>query len=320
MSLPLIPASFFGIVLGLVGLGSAWRAAVSLWTLPAAIAETMMVFGASVWALLVTLYGLKWLFHPDEALAEINHPVQCCFVSLVPATTTLMGLVVAPHMPTIALILWITGTTGQLAFVTWRAAGLWRGGMSLESVTPVLYLPVVAGNLISSVVAGVLGLTDWGNLFFGMGVLSWLVIESVLLFRLWIAPPLPPALRPTLGILIAPPVVAAAAYLANARAPEGIVVSGLWGYGVLQLLFALRLLPWVLQQPFGASYWGYSFGATAISVAALQMALRVPESIGSAMALPAFVLSNLSIALLLSGTLMRLWQGRLIPAPLMQSR
>ncbi|WP_414604407.1 dicarboxylate transporter/tellurite-resistance protein TehA [Stenotrophomonas sp. AR029] len=320
MSPPIIPASFFGIVLGLVGLGSAWRAATRLWGLPAAIAETLMAFGAMVWALLVILYGMKWLLDAEEALAEISHPIQCCFVSLVPATTTLMGLVVFPYLPTAALVLWVMGTAGQLAFVTWRAAGLWRGGMNLESVTPVLYLPAVAANLISSIVAGVLGLTDWGKLFLGMGVLSWLAIESVLLLRLWIASPLPPGLRPTLGIQTAPPVVAAVAYLSNAPVPEDFIVSGLWGYGLLQLLFALRLLPWVLQQPFGANYWGYSFGATAISVAALQMALRAPDGIAQTVALPIFVFSNLTIALLLSGTLVRLWQRRLLPPHLTDSR
>ena len=40
-----IPASFFGIVLGLAGLGNAWRAATLAWQLPPAIGETLMAAG-----------------------------------------------------------------------------------------------------------------------------------------------------------------------------------------------------------------------------------------------------------------------------------
>jgi hypothetical protein len=39
---------------------------------------------------------------------------------------------------------------------------------------------------------------------------------------------------------------------------------GALGYGLLQaLLLLLRLLPWIMEQPFAASYWGFAFGATA---------------------------------------------------------
>lgn len=37
-----IPASHFGMVLGLAGLGQAWRAATQLWMLPAIVGETIL--------------------------------------------------------------------------------------------------------------------------------------------------------------------------------------------------------------------------------------------------------------------------------------
>ena len=41
--LPIVPASFFGIVLGFAGLGSAWRAAHRVWQLPSMIGEALLV-------------------------------------------------------------------------------------------------------------------------------------------------------------------------------------------------------------------------------------------------------------------------------------
>jgi len=315
-----IPASFFGMVLGIVGLGSGWRAATALWGVPAAIGESIMIAGAAVWTILAIAYGLKWLLHREEALAELRHPIQCCFISLVPATTTLMGLVLAPHHRGGALGLWLTGTLCQVAFAAYRSGGLWRGGMDLEAVTPIVFLPSVAANLISSIVAGVLGLQSWGLLFFGMGFFSWVVIESAIVVRLWTAPPLLPPLRPALGIHMAPPVVATVAYLANTSGPPDAFVQAMWGYGLLQLIMLARLLPWVGEQAFSASYWGYSFGVTAISTGALQIAAREGGGAIANLASVVFVLSNVAIAVLVVGTLTRLFQRRLVPPPLTDKR
>lgn len=307
------PASLFGTVLGIVGLGASWRAAAVMWDVPSSIGESLMAAGALVWAILALSYLLKWLFQRDEALAELRHPIQCCFISLVPATTTLMGLVLAPHHRGTAVVLWIVGTVCQIGFAAYRAGGLLRGGLDTEATTPILFLPSVAANLISSIVAGVLGLTSWGLLFFGMGFFSWIVIESAIVFRLWTAASLPLPLRPALGIHMAPPVVASVAYLVNTQGPADLFVQAMWGYGLLQLLMLARLLPWVSDQPFSVSYWGYSFGVTAISTGALQMALRGGSEAISTLAPVAFVISNAAIAVLTVGTLTRILQGRLLP-------
>ena len=59
---------------------------------------------------------------------------------------------------------------------------------------------MVAGGFVSGTVAAALGWDDWGQMLFGAGFFSWLAIELVLLHRLYTGEPLPPTLRPTLGI------------------------------------------------------------------------------------------------------------------------
>ena len=137
-----------------------------------------------------------------------------------------------------------------------------------------LYLPTVAGAFVTAIAAGALGLPDWGQLAFGAGVFSWLAIESVLLHRLYTLDALPQALRPTLGIQLAPPAAGALAYLAVTDGPPGLPAHALLGYGLLQALVLLRLMPWVARQPFAPSYWAFSFGATALATDALRMVER----------------------------------------------
>lgn len=308
-----LPASFFGIVLGLVGWGGAWRAAARLWSLPTAIGEAVMGLGVLVWAILLVLYAMKWMYARDAALAEVRHAIQCCFIGLVPASTALVGLALAPHAHGAAVAAWLVGSIGQLAFGVWRSAGMWQGGRELASTTPVLYLPIVAGNFIAAIVGGQLGYPSWGLLFAGAGLFSWFALESTILLRLWTGPALAEPLRPVLGIQLAPPVVAAAALLANTEGAPGQLVQLMWGYGLFQALLLLRSLPWIARQPFAASYWAFSFGVTALAGDALQMSLR---GVGGAIATLApwvFAFTNAVMLILTVGSLLRLAQGRLLP-------
>jgi tellurite resistance protein len=310
---PVIPASFFGIVLGLAGLGGSWRTAHRLWGLPAEIGEALMLTAALVWAILIVLYIAKWVLVREAAQREINDPIQCCFLGLIGVSTSLIALAAFPYSRLAAEALFIAGALATLGFGVWRTGGLWQGGRDHGATTPVLYLPTVAGAFVTAIAAAALGFPDWGQLAFGAGVFSWIAIESVLLHRLYTLTALPEALRPTLGIQLAPPTVGALAYLAVTDGPPGLVGHALLGYGLLQALVLLRLLPWVARQPFATSYWAFSFGATALAAAALRMVERGDTGAVVMLAAPLFVAANVVIAVLIVGTVRLVAQRRLLP-------
>ncbi|UPG92530.1 dicarboxylate transporter/tellurite-resistance protein TehA [Luteibacter aegosomatissinici] len=308
-----IPASFFGMVLGLVGLGSNWRNASHLWGLPPAIGEAIMAAAFVVWAVLITCYAMKWLGHREAAVEEARHPVQCCFIGLVPATTALMGVVLAPHSHMLAVLALVIGGVGHVLFSVWRVGDMLQGGREMTTVTPVIYLPSVAGNFITAITAGTLGFPSWGILFFGAGVFTWLALESVIVNRLFHAQELPVALRPTLGIQLAPPVVAVAAWLANTQGLPELLVQAAWGYGLLQFFLLVRLLPWIMKQPFAPSYWAFTFGLTALSGTAISMSSRGLTGAIADVAPVLFVITNVALAIIIIGTIVRAAQDKLLP-------
>lgn len=315
MRLPSVPASFFGIVLGLTGLGNAWRAATAAWGLPSVIGEALMAAGTLVWAALVVLYGLKWALRRSEALAEAVHPVQCCFIGLGGVSTMLVALAILPYSRPIALVVFLAGAAFTLGFAVWRTGLLWQGGRDPAATTPVLYLPGVAGGFVAAAAASAFGFPQWGQLAFGAALLSWLAIESVLLHRLYTLPELPAALRPTLGIQLAPPAVGSVAYYAVNGGQADLLVNALIGYAVLQALILLRLLPWLLRQPFGPGYWAFSFGAAALATTPLRMIAHGQGGPAADIAPVLFIGANIAIGLIALGTLRLLVQGRLLPAP-----
>ncbi|MBB3660925.1 tellurite resistance protein [Rhizobium sp. BK650] len=315
MSLPRIPAAFFGIVLGVAGLGNSWRAAASVWTVSPHIAEVISLLGFAIWFALIILYAAKWLVAPKEAMAELQHPIQCCFVGLIGVATMLAGLSILPYSHIPAELIVLTGFAFTLLFLLWRTGLLWRGGRDPATNTPVLYLPTVAGSFVTAIAAGTLGYADWGQLAFGAGFFSWLAIESVLLHRLLMAPELAQPLRPTLGIQIAPPAVGSVAYLSvNGGAPD-MLVHAMFGYAILQVLIVGRQLSWIMQQPFAGSYWAFTFGLTALSTAAVRMAAHGDTGAIGHLAPVIFVLVNIALALIAIGTLWLLIRGKLFPAP-----
>lgn len=308
-----VPASFFGIVLGLAGLGGSWRVAHRLWGLPAEVGELLMLAAAFAWAILLALYAVKWITAREAAIQEAEHPVQCCFIGLAGVSTSLVAAAVLPYSHPAALVLFVVGALGTLGFALWRTGRLWEGGRDPAATTPVLYLPTVAGAFVTAIAATALGLSDWAQLAFGAGLFSWLAIESVLLHRLYTLPPLPEALRPTLGIQLAPPAVGALAYLGMTTGLPDLPVHALLGYALLQALLLVRLLPWITRQPFAPSYWAFSFGVTALSTALLRMAERGDLGASRILALPVFVAANIVLCILVAGTARLAWQRRLLP-------
>ena len=310
-----VPASFFGIVLGLGGLANSWRVAHRVWGLPAWIGEAVFVVGTLVWAVLVLLYIRKWVIAVEQARAELRQPIQCCFIGLVGVATMLIAGGVLPHSRALGLALLAGGGIYTIGFGVWRTGGLWQGGRENTDTTPVLYLPTVAGSFVLATVAGAAGFADGAQYAFGAGLFSWLAVESVLIHRLYNAPALVPSLRPTLGIQLAPPTVGLVAFLGVTRGEPGIFAHVLLGYGLLQALVLVRLWPWIRQQAFGASYWAFSFGATALATGPLRMVERGDAGLVVILAPVLFVAANLLIAALAVATLVKLFSGDLIARP-----
>jgi tellurite resistance protein len=310
-----VPAGFFGIVLGVAGLGNAWRAAAHIWPVPNGVGELLFGLAALIWGILIVLFALKWLQDREAALAEARHPVNCCFIGLVGVATMLIGLGALPYSRALAELLYWAGAGFTFAFALWRTGVLWQGGRDPAATTPVLYLPAVAGGYVTAIVGAALGYHQLAQLAFGAAVLTWFAIESVLLNRLYTLPSLPPPLRPSLGIQLAPSTVGLTAYLSAYGGEPGLVAHMLLGYGLLQAALLLRLLPWILRQPFNASYWGFTFGLAALAAAPVRMVAQGDGGLVKVLAPLLFIAVNAVIGLIAVLTIRLMLKGRLLPPP-----
>lgn len=307
-----LPAGYFGMVLGIIGMGFAWRYASTIWPVSRSVGDGLVVLAATIWALLAVAFITRAIRFPWSVRREMCHPVASSFVSLFPATTMLVSIGFVPWCRPLSLGLFIIGVALQLAYSAWQSAGLWRGSHPRDATTPGLYLPTVANNFISAMACGALGFNDAGLVFLGAGIFSWLSLEPVILQRLRSDGELPAALRTSLGIQLAPALVACSAWLSVNGGEADTFAKLLFGYGLLQLLFMLRLMPWYLQQPFNASFWSFSFGISALATTGLHLGHSQPNGFFHFLAIPLFVFTNLIIGLLLIRTFLLLVRGKLL--------
>lgn len=304
-----IPTPYFSVALGTSALGLAWRYGASAHVAPAWVGEGILAVAATVWVVLIAAFVVKLVIRRDAIRTELQDLVMCCFLSLVPITTIEIGIAAAPYTQPMAWVLVILGIIGQLAFSMYRTAGLWRGTHTLVATTPVIYLPTVASNFASAAALGALGHRDWAMLFFGMGLLSWFSVEAAILRRLRTEPDLVPPVRGIIGIQLAPPFVGGNAYLAANGSQVDWLFLVLTGYGVLQLLFLMRLAPWVLKGGYTMSLWGFSFGLGAmVSTGMHLVAVGTLAELGWAL----WVVGTVLIALLWAGLLVLAARGRLL--------
>ena len=300
-----LPAGYFGMVLGLIGMGFAWRYASTIWPVSRIVGDGLVVAATVVWVLLALAFIGRAVRFPHSVLQEMRHPVASSFVSLFPATTMLVAIGFVPWLRPLSLVLFSIGVVLQLSYAAWQSAGLWRGSHPSEATTPGLYLPTVANNFISAMACGALG-------FLGAGLFSWLSLEPVILQRLRSDGELPMAIRTSLGIQLAPALVACSAWLSVNGGEADTFAKLLFGYGLLQLLFMLRLMPWYLRQPFNASFWSFSFGVSALATTGLHLGHQHPDGFFHILALPLFLFTNLIVGLLLIRTFLLLMRGKLL--------
>lgn len=299
-------------VLGLGGLSNAWRAAGNLWLVPSVVAELLAMLATAVWALCLLTLAWKWLRARAAALVELEDPTQGAFVALVPMSTLVVSLVWKDSWPRFASSVLVVGLGLQVAVGVSCVAGFWRTARPPEAITPILLMPTVGACFVSAAAAGAFGVPALGLLFFGAGFISWLVTESVVLQRL-MSHTLPANLRATLGIHLTPAAIASVAYLSVTRDPPDHFAQMLFGYALLQGLVLLRLVPWLREQHFAPSAWAYTFGVSALSLAAIRFSERGQAGPIAAMALPLFVFANVVIGWIALRTLLLLVRGRLLP-------
>jgi tellurite resistance protein len=274
MTIPKIPLNLLGIPFGLAGLGEAWTVLAGEQHAPALVGEVILLISAASWLVVLAAYlGHLVTAAPTARAAfsaDLLDPVAAPFAALaliVPILLASDGLF--PHAAVPARVITDVFIALTVLLGSWFTGQWMLGPVDLDRFHPGYFLPTVAGGLIASGGAALVGQRRLAEVLLGFGVLSWIVLGSLILGRLLFRPLLPPPLQPTMAIEVAPAAVASLAWFAIHGARIDTVAAFLAGYGVLMVLAQLRLMPAYRRLTFTPSFWAFTFSWAAVATAGI---------------------------------------------------
>ncbi len=253
-----LTANLFGIPLGLAGLAQCWTISHGLDAAPGWPANVLWLITAAVWLFIAMAYFGRHR-RPADLARELADPTFGPFVAVSAIVPMMLGAALARYLPTAGHAVF------YVALVLTLLAGGWLSGQWILSDTalvqwhPGYFLPTVGGGLIAVGVSAGFDNRQLAQLLFGYGFVCWIVLGSIILTRLFTQPALPVALRPTLAIEMAPPVVAGLAWFSINGGRVDQIALALAGYAVLMAMVQVRLIPFYRTVPFGPGWWAYSF-------------------------------------------------------------
>lgn len=276
-----LPVGVFATVMGAAGLTLATERMAHDLALLAPIAVSLLVLTALLYAALLGIYAVKFVRHRDAVRAEWHHPVRISFFPTITIGLLLVATALAPHAPAFAEPLWLLGAIAHLALLLAVIAS-WIEMQHFEPVhlNPAWFIPAV-GNVLVPIAGVPLGWIELSWFFFGIGMLFWIVLLTLVFNRLVFHHPLPARLLPTLCILIAPPAVAFIAWL-RLTGEVGALGRMLFAAAVLFFLVLLVQAPKLLRLPWALSFWAYSFPLAALTIATSLAGERLAQPLLSA--------------------------------------
>lgn len=271
-----LPLPLLATPMGTGGVGLAWRHAHHWLGAPAVVGEALLAFTTMLWAFVLLLQAMRAVRHPHAIVAELRHPVRVAFGAAPTIGLMMVAAFLFPYAPGLGALLWGVAVVLHLflAALLLRRVVAGRGDPSM--LAPPLLIPLV-GNILAPAIGARMGFVDASWMMFGVGLILWLAVLPLLLHRLFAGPALPPPLRPTLVILLAPPTVAALAVEALTGRADAVALS-FAGVALLIAAVMISLAAEFARAPFGLAWWGVTFPTAAFAV--MVMAIGAPAWMG----------------------------------------
>lgn len=301
------PIALFSMIMGSTGLAIAWLKAHVVLGMPIIIGEGLRSAASLLFIVLLGFYSLKALRHPQAVKMEMRHPIRIHFFPTVSISLLLLAIAYLDVAPEIAHGLWIAGATLHLGF-TLVIMNSWihHTHYEIKHVNPAWFIPVV-GNIIVPVAGVRLDFPEISWFFFSIGLVFWIVLMTIVFYRLFFHEPLPARLTPTLFILLAPPSVGFIAYVHLTDSVDAFGRILYYSALFLALLLASNAVRF-LRSPFFISAWAYSFPLAALTIATLMMSVRLPYPFFSLLGYGLLALLSLAVAALVLRTLIAVWR------------
>lgn len=242
-----VPIPMTGLMLGLAALGNLVQSYGELYR---------NILGGISFVLLLLIL-VKIFVEPNSLKEGLNNPVVASVTPTLSMGIMILSTYIKPYFPSLAYGVWIIGLVMHIILIAYFTKK-YIVNFSIKKVFPSWFI-VYVGIVVGSVTGPAYGQATIGKYLFWFGLVSYLILLPVVIYRVIKIKEIPEPALPTIAIFAAPASLCLAGYM-NSFESKNIIV--LWFLVVLSLVMlcaVLLYMPKLLKLPFYPSYSAYTF-------------------------------------------------------------
>lgn len=264
------PVSFFSVVMGLAGFVLVTQKAESILNKGHALSTGLLYGVMLIFALITILYATKIIKYPSAVAEEKNNPVRLSFFPTFTISLLLVSTALLEVNPIVSKYIWIAGASLHfIATILILSAWIWQSNFEINHFNPAWFIPIV-GNIIVPIAGSVHFPIEISWFFFSIGIIFWILLFTIFLYRIIFHNPIVQKLLPTFFILIAPPSLAFISYVKLNGAVDNFA-NVLYYFALFLVIFLLAQVRVFYRIKFYLSWWAYSFPIASVTVATSLM-------------------------------------------------
>jgi tellurite resistance protein len=261
------PVTFFAVVMGLSGLTISYQKAHEVFGLSHWIGTGLAYLILVLFAVISFFYLLKMVKYPAEVRGEFSHPIRLSFFAAISISMLLIAVIYHSIQASIAIYAWYAGTILHL-FLTLYVLSFWiNHNLEIHHSNPAWFIPIV-GNMIIPVAGVNYVPMEIVFFFFSIGLFFWMVLFTLIFYRIIFHHQLVEKFMPTLFIFIAPPAVGFMAYIKIVGQLD-LMGQFLYDIGLFFTLLLFFMYKNFTRLKFFISWWAFTFPMAAITIATI---------------------------------------------------
>ncbi|WP_411752398.1 TDT family transporter [Serratia sp. (in: enterobacteria)] len=254
-----LPTPVAGLALGIASLGWCLENALPLH----GIGQNT---GALIAAVLLCVIAARFILHPDTLAQDLKHPVMGSIIPTFAMAAMVVSKALGHFLPLAGQILWVGAVlihlTALTFFIYHRAQQ-----PNLHHMVPSWFIPPV-GIIVADVSCPADAYTEFALILLAMGMVSYLLMLPIMIYRLMFRSEVPDAAKPTIAIMAAPASLSLAGYLTVVKEPSMLICAVLLGVALLMTIVIYCAFFRLMRLPFSPGYAAFTFpmaiGATAL--------------------------------------------------------
>lgn len=255
-----LPSPMGGLALAIASLG---------WTLenvfPAAGGK-LQLLGSLIAAALLLPLTAKFVLHPKLLKEELSHPVLGSVIPTYAMALMVVSRCLGDYFSAAGESLWLVAVSLHLGFLATFSFHRYRN-FSLDHMVPSWFVPPI-GIIVAAVAFPPHGPRMLAETLLWFGIIAYLIMLPLMLYRLIFRTAVPEAAQPTLAILAAPASLSLAGYLSLIPTPSVVIVALLLTVAILMTSIIYLAFFHLLRLPFSPGFAAFTFpmviGATAL--------------------------------------------------------